>query len=524
MAARNLRDMGEMQEKVGLMEECLEWYGKAAELFEIENQSSEVNRCRLKIGQISAGLERFAVAIEMFESVAKSQVKNNLTKYSAKGNLLNAALCRLNGEAQVEAFSSVVAFKDEASVQNVDVECCQLFLAAVDDEPTLRAMLKRYDDMDENFRDSREATFLMSLVEAKVADDCQKFLDAVAEYDSLTRLDGWKTQLLVGVKKILTAVAEGPGEENVEDKGSGQRHALLFTSSGIGMGQQSPFRGDTLNGKVAFVTGGGSGIGYEIARQLGLHGAKVAIMGRRQQVIQDSAEKLQSEGVEAIGVQGDVRELKDCESAVAAATGKWGRLDILINAAAGNFLAPAEVLSPKGFKTVFDIDTLGTFTMCKAAFKPLKACQSGCIINISMTLHYGATWYQTHASAAKAAIDSMTRSLALEWGYYGIRVSGIAPGWIGDTTGFEKLGGFQQNKQKEMLEGIPLSRFGSKWDIAMACIYLASPAGSYVSGSALVVDGAQWLYKKPGVPMDVVLKASRDMEAKAKKGKPASKL
>lgn len=134
---------------------------QAAELFEIENQSSEVNRCRLKIGQISAGLERFAVAIEMFESVAKSQVKNNLTKYSAKGNLLNAALCRLNGEAQVEAFSSVVAFKDEASVQNVDVECCQLFLAAVDDEPTLRAMLKRYDDMDENFRDSREATFLM---------------------------------------------------------------------------------------------------------------------------------------------------------------------------------------------------------------------------------------------------------------------------------------------------------------------------------------------------------------------------
>lgn len=291
------------------------------------------------------------------------------------------------------------------------------------------------------------------------------------------------------------------------------------------MQQQSPFKRDTLHGKVAFITGGGSGIGFEIARQLGLHGAKLAIMGRRQQVIQESAEKLQSEGLEAIGVQGDVRELKDCEAAVKATTDKWGRLDILINAAAGNFLAPAEILTPKGFKTVFDIDTLGTFTMSKAAFQGLKACGSGCIINISMTLHYGASWYQTHASAAKAAIDSLTRSLALEWGYYGIRVSGIAPGWIGDTTGFDKLGGFQKDKKAEMLEGIPLQRFGSKWDIAMACIYLASSAGSYVSGSPIVVDGAQWLYKKPGVPMDVVLKASRAMESKSKaKGKSTSKL
>lgn len=289
--------------------------------------------------------------------------------------------------------------------------------------------------------------------------------------------------------------------------------------------QQSPFRDDTLRGKVAFITGGGSGIGYEIARQLGLHGAKIAIMGRRQQVIQDSAQKLQSEGFEAVGVQGDVRDLKDCERAVQATTDKWGRLDILINAAAGNFLAPAEILTPKGFKTVFDIDTLGTFTMSKAAFKDLKACGSGCIINISMTLHYGASWYQTHASAAKAAIDSMTRSLALEWGYYGIRVSGIAPGWIADTTGFDKLGGFQKEKEAEMLEGIPLQRFGTKWDIAMACIYLASSAGSYVSGNPIIVDGAQWLYKKPAAPMDVVLKASRAMEAKSKsKSKPSSKL
>lgn len=286
--------------------------------------------------------------------------------------------------------------------------------------------------------------------------------------------------------------------------------------------QQSPFKGDTLRGKVAFITGGGSGIGYEIARQLGLHGAKIAVMGRRQNVISEAADKLKSEKIDAFGVQGDVRQLSDCEKAVQSVVSKWGRLDILINAAAGNFLAPAEILSPKGFKTVFDIDTLGTFTMSKAAFSALKDCGSGCIINISMTLHYGATWYQTHASAAKAAIDSMTRSLALEWGSHGIRVSGIAPGWIADTTGFDKLGGFQKDKESEMLEGIPLQRFGTKWDIAMACIYLASSAGSYVSGNPIVVDGAQWLYKKPGVPVDVVLKASREMEKKKKQESQAS--
>merc|ERR1712066_875148 len=117
-----------------------------------------------------------------------------------------------------------------------------------------------------------------------------------------------------------------------------------------------------------------------------------------------------------------------------------GSLDILINCAAGNFLAPAEQLSPNGFKTVMDIDTLGVFNMSRVAFEHLKASRFGGVItNITATLHYTATWYQSAPVAAKAAIDALTRNLALEWGDYGIRVNTVAPGPIADTPGFRKL-------------------------------------------------------------------------------------
>ncbi|DBA73301.1 hypothetical protein WJX77_003916 [Trebouxia sp. C0004] len=179
MAARNLRDVAETQEKAGLKEECIEFYDKAAELFEVENSTAEANKCRLKIAQYSAELERFPVAIEIYENIAKSQVDSNLLKYSAKGNLLNAGLCRLN----------------------------------VDDEFTLRSAIERYEDIDISFGGSREHNLLIGLAEAKETGDSQKFTDAVAEYDSLTRLDAWKTQLLLRVKKRLSAVADGEEED-----------------------------------------------------------------------------------------------------------------------------------------------------------------------------------------------------------------------------------------------------------------------------------------------------------------------
>jgi peroxisomal 2,4-dienoyl-CoA reductase len=153
---------------------------------------------------------------------------------------------------------------------------------------------------------------------------------------------------------------------------------------------------------VALITGGGSGIGFEIATQFGLHGAAgVVIMGRRENMLQEAVSLMKSKGINADYVRGDVRDPDSCVAAVDKAVTRFGRLDILVNSAAGNFLASLESLTPKGFRTVMEIDTMGVFNMCSAALAPLKSTGAGNIINITATLHYGATWWQGHPSAGK---------------------------------------------------------------------------------------------------------------------------
>ncbi|KAF8649983.1 hypothetical protein HU200_064142 [Digitaria exilis] len=296
---------------------------------------------------------------------------------------------------------------------------------------------------------------------------------------------------------------------------------------------ESPFRANVLKGKAALVTGGGSGIGFEIVTQLARHGAQVAIMGRRREVLDKAVAVLRSQGLRAVGFDGDVRKQEDAARVLAATVEHFGKLDILVNGAAGNFLASPEDLTPKGFRTVLDIDTVGTYTMCYEALKYLKKggpgkgpSTGGLIINISATLHYTATWYQIHVSAAKAGVDSITRSLALEWGTdYDIRVNGIAPGPIQDTPGMRKLGPEEMSKgNREMM---PLFKLGEKRDIAMAVLYLASDAGKYVNGTTLVVDGGFWLSHPRHIPKEEVKELSKAVEKKVRTsgvGIPSSKL
>jgi len=179
----------------------------------------------------------------------------------------------------------------------------------------------------------------------------------------------------------------------------------------------------------------------------------------------------------------------------------FGRLDILINGAAGNFLCSAADLSSNAFQTVIAIDLLGTFNMSRAAFQALSA-SKGCIINISATLHYGATIYQTHASAAKAGVDSITRSLAIEWGKYGIRINGIAPGPIAETEGMKRLGA--GIGEEAISEKIPLRRFGTAHEIGFTAIFLACKSASgYISGDTIVVDGASWLARQSFITPEI---------------------
>ncbi|MBZ5714911.1 SDR family oxidoreductase [Nannocystis pusilla] len=252
----------------------------------------------------------------------------------------------------------------------------------------------------------------------------------------------------------------------------------------------SCFRPDVLAGRVALVTGGGSGIGAAIAARLAEHGARVAICGRTQAKLDAMVGEIEAAGGEALGHVADVRRFEQVEQVMQALEARWGRLDILVNNAAGNFLCPAVGLSPNGFGTVIDIDLKGTFNASKAAF-PLLSRAGGVIINISATLHYAGTPLQTHAASAKAGIDALTRSLAMEWGPAGIRINGIAPGPIDGTEGITRLLAPELRERAERL--IPLRRFGSTAEVADAALFLASPASAYVTGAVLVVDGGQWL-------------------------------
>ena len=250
------------------------------------------------------------------------------------------------------------------------------------------------------------------------------------------------------------------------------------------------FAENILQGKVAFVTGGGTGITGGVARAFAEHGAKIAITSRKGENLVAKKQFIEENGGECFAVAADVRDFEAVQNAIAKTVEHYGRIDIVINGAAGNFLCAANELSPNGFGTVVDIDTKGTFNVCRAAFDELKKTQ-GQILNISATLHYLATPMQIHVSAAKAGVDAITRNLSVEWGRHGIRVNGIAPGPIEDTEGMKRL--LPDALKEKITRKIPLGRFGRIADIENAALFLVSDAASYVNGVTLVVDGGHWL-------------------------------
>jgi peroxisomal 2,4-dienoyl-CoA reductase len=250
------------------------------------------------------------------------------------------------------------------------------------------------------------------------------------------------------------------------------------------------FADGVLNGHVAFVTGGGTGITGGVARAFAEAGASVALVSRKLEHLAPAADAIKQNGGRAIAVVADVRQPADVESAVAKTVAEFGKIDIVVNGAAGNFLCAAEELSPNGFGTVIDIDLKGTFNVCRAAFAQLKE-HHGQILNISATLHYLGTPLQLHVSAAKAGVDALTRNLAVEWGRHGIRVNAIAPGPIEDTEGMKRL--VPEPVKQRLKKNVPLGRFGRIADIERAAVFICSDAASFINGTVLVVDGGHWL-------------------------------
>ena len=239
-------------------------------------------------------------------------------------------------------------------------------------------------------------------------------------------------------------------------------------------------------GKTVFVTGGGSGINLGVARNFAALGAKVAICGRTQEKLDAARPELEALGAQVFTQAADVRDPAALESAFANCQAALGPIDVLVCGAAGNFLVPAEQLSPNGFKTVVDIDLLGSFHASRAAFEQLKQTR-GTIIYISAGMAYMPHAFQVHVGAAKAGIDMMMKNLAIEWGRHGIRTNSIVPGPIEGTEGMKRLS--DPGMKEQFINAIPLRRMGTVDDIGQAAVFLASPLAAYVTGTVLVVDG-----------------------------------
>ncbi len=250
---------------------------------------------------------------------------------------------------------------------------------------------------------------------------------------------------------------------------------------------ENTFREGLLKGKNAFVTGGGSGINLGIAKRLAAAGARVAILGRTQEKLDAAAKEIGALGVETMTHAADVRDYPAVAEALKKTREKWGELDILVCGAAGNFPAPAIGISANGFKSVVDIDLLGTFNACRAAYEHLKK-PGASIINISATQAFTPSAMQVHVCAAKAGVDMVTRTLALEWGGAGIRVNSITPGPIDETEGMRRLSPDEASR-KRVMEAVPLNRYGKAEEIGDLALFLCSPAASFITGAVVLCDG-----------------------------------
>jgi peroxisomal 2,4-dienoyl-CoA reductase len=244
----------------------------------------------------------------------------------------------------------------------------------------------------------------------------------------------------------------------------------------------SVFQPDILAGQVALVTGGGTGIGKEIARTLARHGARIAICSRKQEVLDATRQEFAEEGIDCFVKTCDVRDEQAVEAVVDGIIAELDGLHIVVNNAAGNFPTTIEGLSYNGFRTVVDIDLQGTYNVTKAAYTKWLKYHGGVVVNIAAPFEHWGVSYQAHVAAAKTGVISLTRTCAVEWANKGIRVNAVAPGYIEETEGVERFA--------EVGEVDTRGLQGSKQDMANAVLFLASDAASFISGECIRVDGA----------------------------------
>ena len=253
------------------------------------------------------------------------------------------------------------------------------------------------------------------------------------------------------------------------------------------------FNKQLLNDKSIIVTGGGTGLGKSMALRFAELGADLVITSRRKEVIEKTAEELREHGGKVLAIACDVRDPDQVNDMVSQTVNEFGKIDILLNNAAGNFISPTEDLSPNAFKTVVDIVLNGTFNCTQAAGKVMREKDGGVILNIVTTYAWTGSGYVVPSASAKAGVLAMTRSLAVEWAKYGIRTVAIAPGPFPTKGAWSRLAPPGLGIQKKMKNRVPLKRVGEHIELANLATYLISDQAAYINGEVVTIDGGEWL-------------------------------
>lgn len=286
--------------------------------------------------------------------------------------------------------------------------------------------------------------------------------------------------------------------------------------------QEPMLRGNALRGKVILITGGGTGLGKSMATYFLQLGAKVVIASRKMDILEATAKELASQtGSEILPIACDVRKYLEVEQMLATITEKFGRPDVLVNNAAGNFISPTERLSAKAFDVVTDIVLKGTYNCTLALGKDwIENKIPGTVLNIVTTYAWTGSGYVVPSACAKAGVLALTRSLASEWGKYGIRMNAIAPGPFPTEGAWSRLFPADVAEKLDPVKRIPVGRFGHHQELANLAAYLVSDFAAFVNGEVVTIDGGEWLHGAGEFNvMDMIKPEQWDYLEKASRGK-----